>query len=208
LLAVAGCTALKNPNDRAADAGGHDAGPRDLGARDDMNTPQLDLGGVLDLGSPDMGPGRCAPSPPAGDATWARYPLPGTLGHPRTYQVTGPPFLDTVIDCVTGLEWQRTLESTTYTRGDAIIYCNGLSLNGHDDWRLPSTIELMTLVDYSVASSGASIDRTAFPGAPAEFYWSSSSVAGAPSNGWTIEFNYGRAYSDAATVPARARCVR
>ena len=56
--------------------------------------------GPLDSGS------ICAP-PPTGDTRWAQYPMPGTPGHPRSYQVAGTPGAETVIDCVTGLEWQR-----------------------------------------------------------------------------------------------------
>jgi hypothetical protein len=193
-----------------------DAGPGvDLGPRVDLGSPDLgpdDLGSS-DLGSPDFGPPsdagpRCAPEP-SGDTRWAQYPMPGTPGHPRRYQVTGAAGAGTVIDCVTGLEWQRAAAPGTYTQAAALAYCDGLTLAGYTDWRLPSRIELVTLVDYAVASPGPMIDGTAFPGTPAVFFWSASSIAGSPPYAWNVDFHYGTA--DGYRVPTLdggARCVR
>ena len=47
--------------------------------------------------------------------------------------------------------WQDTDIVSTYqpTWTDAITYCANLSLEGYDDWRLPSILELMSIVDFS-----------------------------------------------------------
>lgn len=186
----------------SADLGSADLGPSDLGPSD-MGPPDL---GPPDLGPPDMGP-RCAPRP-SGDTRWPQYALPGTSGHPRSYQVLGTAPNETVIDCVTGLEWQRAVDAGSYTQAEAIAYCDGLTLAGYTDWRLPSTIELLTLVDYSVASPGPTIDADKFPSTPATYFWSASSVAGSPTYGWNVRFSHGIAHNLVATDPYRARCVR
>jgi hypothetical protein len=185
------------------DLGAPDLGSADLGP-DDMGSSDL---GSPDLGAPtDAGP-RCAPTP-SGDTRWAQYPMPGTSGHARSYQITGIAGSETVIDCVTGLEWQRAVDPASYTQADAVAYCNGLTLAGYTDWRLPSRIELVTLVDYLVASPGPTIDTTAFPGTPGAGFGSASSVASSPSDMWSVYFYGGIVSYNAVTYSYRARCVR
>ena len=66
----------------------------------------------------------------------------------------------TVTDTSTMLIWQQqTAGSMTWEA--AISYCEGLSLGGHDDWRLPNTNELQSLVDYT--RYYPAIDTAAFP---------------------------------------------
>ncbi|RJO66174.1 MAG: DUF1566 domain-containing protein [Myxococcales bacterium] len=49
-------------------------------------------------------------------------------------------------DSATNLSWQITPPSNGYNWQDAINYCDGLSLGGHSDWRLPTISELRTIV--------------------------------------------------------------
>ncbi len=59
----------------------------------------------------------------------------------------------TVTDDATELMWQQTaedLQETTYGGWlGALSHCEGLSLAGHIDWRLPNVKELMSMIDYS-----------------------------------------------------------
>ena len=162
-----------------------------------------------DAGPPDAGPPpRCAPLP-TGDTRWAQYPMPGTPRHPRSYEVTGTPDSEAVIDCATGLEWQRAVDPGIYTQADAGAYCDGLTLAGYTDWRLPSRVELVTLVNYAVAEPGPTIDATAFPGTPGDVFWSASAAGGRSSAGWGVGFDRGYAFSGFnAANTYRVRCVR
>lgn len=200
------------PRDAATDAadGGVDAGDAgvpELDAGMDGGTPPVDAG-PPDLGAPDMG-GRCA-ARPSGNNIWAQYPLPGTPGHPRVYQVVSAGPDETVIDCVTGLEWERAIPvGTLYTRPLAMSHCDGLTLGGYADWRVPSRIELMTLLDYSVDGPGPMIDASAFPGTPAGPFWSASAFAPfATTHGWLLQFDVGAIDWHAFSETHYVRCVR
>jgi Protein of unknown function (DUF1566) len=113
----------------------------------------------------------------------------------------------TVTDTATKLVWQQAVDPGTYTWAQAKSYCAGLSLAG-GGWRVPSVKELMTLVDFSVASPGPTIDTTAFPNTPAYYFWSSSPLAGQPSYAYIVDFSIGYTGNHFVTYSNRVRCVR
>jgi len=55
----------------------------------------------------------------------------------------------TVSDGSTGLVWQQADDGQTRDWPGALKYCEGLTLAGKDDWRLPNVKELQSIVDYS-----------------------------------------------------------
>ena len=87
--------------------------------------------------------------------------------------------------------WQQG-ENSLMIGGSAISYCEGLSLGGHSDWRLPNIKELESLTDdYRF---NPSIDTTFFPNAQdaqAYGYWSSTTYAGTPDYAWSVFFESG-----------------
>jgi hypothetical protein len=113
----------------------------------------------------------------------------------------------TVTDNLTGLMWQQTVPSGTYTWAQAVAYCPTLNLAGHSDWRLPSRIELVSIVDLGV-SSGPMINSTYFPSTPAYWFWSASPVAGSPSSAWSVAFFFGYTHDVDFTLTYNVRCVR
>jgi Protein of unknown function (DUF1566) len=55
----------------------------------------------------------------------------------------------TVHDRATGLEWTRFDSGAARSWGEALAYCEALSLAQHRDWRLPNAKELQSIVDYT-----------------------------------------------------------
>lgn len=60
----------------------------------------------------------------------------------------------TVTDEATGLMWQQADDSIRREWQEALAYCEALELGGHDDWTLPNSKDLQSIVDYR---------RTSFP---------------------------------------------
>ena len=77
---------------------------------------------------------------------WALWPMPNVLPdlpNPASYDTS---VAGIVLDKVTGLIWQRSVSAPSYTWTEAKSYCEGLTLAGYSDWRLPTRIELVSLV--------------------------------------------------------------
>jgi hypothetical protein len=109
---------------------------------------------------------------------------------------------------VTGLAWQRDVDPASYLWADAGALCAGLSLGGAS-WRLPTLIELLSIVDFTQPSPA--IDPQAFPATPGDSFWTSSPVAGAngPSGqAWYVGFTTGFTYQGHVDfLTLRVRCV-
>jgi hypothetical protein len=150
-----------------------------------------------------------ANSPSAASHVWAEWPMPNPaaagLPNPQKYD-TGS-FQGVVIDLVTGLQWQASVEEGSHVWHDAEPYCAALTLSG-GGWRLPSRIELMSIVDFTAANP--LIDVIAFPGTPADYYWTSSKLADDDNSAWNINFGFSDGMADKGEITKmrRVRCVR
>jgi hypothetical protein len=130
---------------------------------------------------------------------WARWDPNGT----KKYTM---PTDDLVLDSLTGLLWQREIPAGVYSWKEAKDYCDALELEGYCDWRLPSRIELSSIVDYARALPA--IDLTTFPGTPMEYFWSSSIYAGNTASAYSVNFTKGFTDRVAVTTLSHVRCVR
>lgn len=87
-------------------------------------------------------------------------------------------------------------QSTHCDTAALITYINGLNICGEstgNDWRLPTRLELMSIVDVSKQGSGnATVDSTFFPNIVADRYWTSENVAGNPDTARVVNFGSGQ----------------
>ena len=137
--------------------------------------------------------------------------------------IWGAPYTDngngTVKDSATGLVWQKCIAGQSTTLGDcstgsissytwlgAIAYCEGLTLGGSSDWRLPNINELGSIINYTKSIS-PTIDTTVFSNPQSEYYWSSNTYAQNTSNAWYIDFTYGNVHNYNKTDGFYVRCV-
>jgi len=92
-----------------------------------------------------------------------------------------------ITDTLTGLMWAENanLPSGKKSRNDAIDYCNGLSLGGHTDWRLPNVRELHSLIDFSQYVPALPSGHP-FDGVQSGNYWSSTTYAGTTNDAWYV----------------------
>jgi hypothetical protein len=111
-----------------------------------------------------------------------------------------------VLDRVTGLMWQRRVDPTTMTFDLANAKCDHLETGGYRDWRLPSRIELVSILD--LAEIQPSIDRDAFPRTPSDWFWTASVAAESPTEAWYVYFYFGYPKTDERRSRFSVRCVR
>jgi hypothetical protein len=188
---------INDPLDREADSGEESVVSN--AGHDGMSTVPLPDGGA----SHDVESGIASPY------AWAEWPMPNPpstgLPNPQTYDTATA--AGVVVDMVTGLAWQRSVDETSFVWTDAVSYCDRLSLEG-GGWRLPARIELLSIVDFT--QNNPLIEPTAFPATPSEQFWTSSLVAGNPSNAWSVDFGFGAGltYDEPVTGSHRVRCVR
>jgi Protein of unknown function (DUF1566) len=143
---------------------------------------------------------------------WAEWPMPNGQADVTAGAANLESYTDnkdgTVTDNVTGLMWQQTVPTTTYAWTDAVAYCPTLTLARHNDWHLPSRIQLVSIVD--IGQLMAKIDGTYFPSTPADVpFWSSTRVASFLSSAWSVTFD-GVSLTDmgGSSDLDRVRCVR
>jgi hypothetical protein len=142
------------------------------------------------------------PCPPLTYPTWRMPSPPGVPSDvAASYAVTD----QTATEANSKLTWQRTFTEKKTWR-DAVAYCADLSLGGFDDWRLPSRIELVSLVDFTRLPS---IDQEAFPNTANDYFWSASPTSTRKNFYFSLYFGAGlTAFGIPDSASAHVRCVR
>lgn len=111
----------------------------------------------------------------------------------------------TVSDYDTGLMWQQSELATLRTWDEALIYCNGLSLADHNNWRLPNIKELTSIIDKSRRKPSIA---PVFTNVQSTNYWSSSPRINNETSVWQVSFLNGYITKTKKTNISFVRCVR
>lgn len=118
------------------------------------------------------------------DYEWSQWSIPSDAPSAASYSVTG----DTVQDLVTSLVWQRGVGwSRSWNRAKS--YCENLAVGGYSDWKLPTRIELESIMSYGRINPA--IETTTFSETPSDWFWSSSQYVNDPEYAWPLYFHLG-----------------
>jgi hypothetical protein len=111
-------------------------------------------------------------------------------------------------DSLTGLEWQyRSPGKMNWY--EALEYAQSLTLNGTNDWRLPSATELETLLDRkTLLERIRPVMRKEVPFRDTLSYWSSTTFAPNTYSAWIVMFDGAYILSYYKTSAYHVRCVR
>ncbi len=118
---------------------------------------------------------------------------------------------EAVLDRDTQLVWERSPSPKESMWVNAGARCSLKTVGGHKGWRLPSFIELMTLVDPSVQGTPLSPtlpDGHPFLGVAAESFWSVTAQSDNPTYAYTVDFQLGDLASRRKHNLGRYWCVR
>jgi len=154
--------------------------------------------------------------PGGGSPVWALWPMPNPastgLPNPHRYRRSVVAGDVTVVDLVTNLTWEHH-DNGVFTARDqagAQAYCDSSVLGGYDDWRLPTIIELVSIVDFT--RNAPAIDPIAFVGTPPFAYFFAATPGLGQNSNWSVSSSDGiTAIFDPIFNPASetlARCVR
>jgi hypothetical protein len=166
----------------------------------------------------------------------ADWPMPDSVPGAKfapSYDLLSKPGV--VIDLVTGLEWQRAVpdiypgctvhygetgptasmvhptDADACRRDEALAYCYALKLGDETDWRVPTRIELASLLDDT--RKGLTLDTEVFLGHANGFFWIADKGPSTTS-GWALDFENGDAAAPGPfslggfTGGRYVRCVR
>lgn len=197
----------------ATDAALADAGPADAATQDaQSNQPDaaVDSGPPTcpqNHGCPDVFPCVANPGGYTCRGQRADWPVPlrkpGDSAAVQQFTVSSA----TLLDQVTGLMWERVQSDQPRTHDAAYKYCEALSLEGHDDFRMPSHIEMATwLATDAVPKLDGAILGTYQDGR----HWTVNPDRKMPAYRWVVLLANGVIWSQETTDAElhMVRCVR
>ncbi len=131
--------------------------------------------------------------------------------HASRFQILEEYKGEAVLDSVTHLIWERTPSSAETAWANASLRCALTSTGGRLGWRLPSFLELMTLVEPAPLAAATKPSLPAshpFRGVRADPYWTISSQDTDPTNAYAIDFLRGDVTSQRKNRAHAWWCVR
>jgi Protein of unknown function (DUF1566) len=128
-------------------------------------------------------------------------PSPPTAGlpNPASYAANAD---GTVTETVSGLTWEGTVDGMSYTQEDAAAHCAAKG----GSWRLPTRLELASLVDFTIASPGPTINAI-FADTPPVVFWTQTLYHNNAGDAWSVGFDVGYSDYGVRNNPDPVRCV-
>jgi hypothetical protein len=118
---------------------------------------------------------------------------------------------DVITDTATGLQWAKPLSNSQLTWDQARNFCFDLQLGGFDDWRLPTRVELETMINPELVDKNSSSTEQPFHGPFVTqkdgYIFSGSPVDGYGNAPWIMRLANGHIFNG-KDYEAYARCVR
>ena len=114
---------------------------------------------------------------------------------------------DVILDTGTSLLWQDAQDNRdiSMTYFDAQTYCSKLVVAEYKNFRLPTMVELQTIIDYKNYKPAI---LKGFIHAANETYWTTTPFANDSSEVWTINFKKGERGVKGKHYKRNLRCVK
>lgn len=139
-----------------------------------------------------------------------------TFGEDADYTGSEPKYVDnkdgTITDVVTGLMWQKT-DGGEMTWERAKQYASNCRLGEQSDWRLPTSLELFSIMNHG--KHGPAMDTAYFTKTEARYWWTVTPRVDDKSKIWVVNTGGGiGAHAKTETTsaggerPIHVRCVR
>lgn len=118
-------------------------------------------------------------------------------------------FPGAVLDKNTGLVWEQAPNTTTTSWGGATQDCLNKNVGGTRGWRLPTIVELVSLMDPSLPAPFVPAGVfTGISGIQPSNYWASSTLSSRPVGAWVARFHNGFTGGSDKTDLNYVWCVR
>jgi len=148
---------------------------------------------------------QASAAPPKPVPTWSQR-----NDTPKRFRVLAAFGGEAVLDGETGLVWEQSPSTSTFTWTSAHFHCNSSAKGGRQGWRLPAIQELASLVDPANLAGAPHLPPVhPFSNVTATFYWSSTTSAVDPTMAWYVDFlDEGDVGFDVQSSSFPAWCVR
>jgi hypothetical protein len=108
-----------------------------------------------------------------------------TPGEDADYNINQPFFINnsngTITDTITGLMWQQ-VDGGEMTFDKAVINASDLVLGGYSDWRMPSILELNSLLNHD--KNNPALNTVYFTATAAQYWWSGQKQVNDATKAW------------------------
>ncbi len=187
----------------APDSGSSDTSSPDSGAVDSSDTGSSDSGATCGVSAD-----AASTALPYTNYIWAHWPIAADGRASADFTVTTSCGDKVVTDKTTALMWAQDDEVYTFNWADAKARCANSRRGGFTDWRLPTRIELLSLLDFTKPAAPM-INSTAFPGETGwSSMWTSSPFATSSGGAWAVNFGNGLSAFSTIGYQNAVRCVR